>query len=211
MINLSSAVLGMPCGDAVPDPPFARAPCRACVSKLAPACRDSFVRAPAWRADRSTRPAHLSGPCAQSARAGWLPGPPPSCCRCARRSWKCRSGMPIALRALVQVRRKFDRRSLPPCGPTKTRPSSPEPANDKRCQPSSGAISLGRATVGRPAADLGPSSISWPRWLTKTPYCQSTSMTSRWPTLAQATGLLPDYDKCRAYIADVHSAFRSGS
>ena len=29
--------------------------------------------------------------------------------------------------------------------------------------------------------------------------------------LAQATGLLPDYDKCQAYIADVHSAFRSGS
>jgi hypothetical protein len=28
---------------------------------------------------------------------------------------------------------------------------------------------------------------------------------------AQATGLLPDYDKCQAYIADVHSAFRSGS
>jgi hypothetical protein len=29
--------------------------------------------------------------------------------------------------------------------------------------------------------------------------------------LAQATGLLPDYDKRRSYIADVHSAFRSGS
>ena len=29
--------------------------------------------------------------------------------------------------------------------------------------------------------------------------------------LAQGTGLLPDYDKCQAYIADVHSAFRSGS
>ena len=29
--------------------------------------------------------------------------------------------------------------------------------------------------------------------------------------LAQATGVLPDYDKCQAYIADVHSAFRSGS
>jgi hypothetical protein len=29
--------------------------------------------------------------------------------------------------------------------------------------------------------------------------------------LAQATGLLPDYDKCQAYIADVRSAFRSGS
>ncbi len=29
--------------------------------------------------------------------------------------------------------------------------------------------------------------------------------------LAQATGLLPDYDKCQAYIADGHSAFRSGS
>jgi hypothetical protein len=29
--------------------------------------------------------------------------------------------------------------------------------------------------------------------------------------LAQATGLLPDDDKCQAYIADVHSAFRSGS
>jgi hypothetical protein len=29
--------------------------------------------------------------------------------------------------------------------------------------------------------------------------------------LVQATGLLLDYDKCRAYIADVHSAFRSGS
>jgi hypothetical protein len=29
--------------------------------------------------------------------------------------------------------------------------------------------------------------------------------------LAQATGLLPDYDKCQACIADVHSAFRSGS
>ncbi len=29
--------------------------------------------------------------------------------------------------------------------------------------------------------------------------------------LAQATGLLPDYDKCQAYIAGVHSAFRSGS
>ena len=29
--------------------------------------------------------------------------------------------------------------------------------------------------------------------------------------LAQATGLLTEYDKCRAYIADVHSAFRSGS
>ena len=23
--------------------------------------------------------------------------------------------------------------------------------------------------------------------------------------------LLPDYDKCQAYIADMHSAFRSGS
>ena len=30
-------------------------------------------------------------------------------------------------------------------------------------------------------------------------------------TLARATGLLPVYDKCQAYIADVHSAFRSGS
>jgi hypothetical protein len=29
--------------------------------------------------------------------------------------------------------------------------------------------------------------------------------------LAQATGLLPDCDKCQAYIADVHSAFRSRS
>jgi hypothetical protein len=29
--------------------------------------------------------------------------------------------------------------------------------------------------------------------------------------LAQATGLLPDYDKCQAYTADVYSAFRSGS
>ena len=29
--------------------------------------------------------------------------------------------------------------------------------------------------------------------------------------LAQATGLLPDYDKCQAYIAGVHSALRSGS
>ena len=29
--------------------------------------------------------------------------------------------------------------------------------------------------------------------------------------LAQATGLLADYDKCQAYIADAHSAFRSGS
>jgi hypothetical protein len=29
--------------------------------------------------------------------------------------------------------------------------------------------------------------------------------------LAQATGMLPDYDKCQACIADVHSAFRSGS
>lgn len=29
--------------------------------------------------------------------------------------------------------------------------------------------------------------------------------------LAQAIRLLPDYDKCQAYIADVHSAFRSGS
>ena len=29
--------------------------------------------------------------------------------------------------------------------------------------------------------------------------------------LAQATGLLPDYDKCQAYLADMHSAFRSGS
>jgi hypothetical protein len=29
-------------------------------------------------------------------------------------------------------------------------------------------------------------------------------------TLTSA-GLLPDYDKCQAYIADVHSAFRSGS
>ena len=27
--------------------------------------------------------------------------------------------------------------------------------------------------------------------------------------LAQATGLLPDYGKCQACIADVHSAFRS--
>jgi len=31
------------------------------------------------------------------------------------------------------------------------------------------------------------------------------------PTLAYATGLLPGYDKCQAYIADVHSAFCSGS
>ena len=38
------------------------------------------------------------------------------------------------------------------------------------------------------------------------------SMTSMRPTRwAQATGLLADYDKCQAYIADVHSAFRSGS
>ena len=29
--------------------------------------------------------------------------------------------------------------------------------------------------------------------------------------LAQATGLLLDYDKCQACTADVHSAFRSGS
>ena len=29
--------------------------------------------------------------------------------------------------------------------------------------------------------------------------------------LAQATGMLPDCDKCQAYIADVHGAFRSGS
>jgi hypothetical protein len=36
-------------------------------------------------------------------------------------------------------------------------------------------------------------------------------MTSMRPTLAQAIGLLPHYDKGQAYIADVHSAFRSGS
>ena len=29
--------------------------------------------------------------------------------------------------------------------------------------------------------------------------------------LGHANGLLSDYDKCQAYIADVHSAFRSGS
>jgi hypothetical protein len=29
--------------------------------------------------------------------------------------------------------------------------------------------------------------------------------------LARATGLLPDDDKCQAYIANVHRAFRSGS
>jgi hypothetical protein len=29
--------------------------------------------------------------------------------------------------------------------------------------------------------------------------------------LAQVTGLLADYDKCQAYIADVPNAFRSGS
>jgi hypothetical protein len=29
--------------------------------------------------------------------------------------------------------------------------------------------------------------------------------------LARAIGPLPDYDKWQAYIADVHSAFRSGS
>ena len=29
--------------------------------------------------------------------------------------------------------------------------------------------------------------------------------------LTQEAGLLADYDKCRAYIADAHSAFRSGS
>jgi hypothetical protein len=29
--------------------------------------------------------------------------------------------------------------------------------------------------------------------------------------LAQATGLLPDYDKVPGHIAGVHSAFRSGS
>ena len=44
--------------------------------------------------------------------------------------------------------------------------------------------------------------------LTRYPACQSTSMR---PTLAEATGLLPDNDKGQAYIADVRSAFRSGS
>jgi hypothetical protein len=31
------------------------------------------------------------------------------------------------------------------------------------------------------------------------------------PAEAEATGLLPGYGKCQAYIADVQSAFRSGS
>ena len=42
-----------------------------------------------------------------------------------RRSWKCRSGSPTSSLTLFQVRRKPDRRSGPPLGPTKTRPSGP--------------------------------------------------------------------------------------
>jgi hypothetical protein len=47
--------------------------------------------------------------------------------------------------------------------------------------------------------------------LTKTPCGQLTSTTSMRPSLAKATGMLRDCDKCQAYIADVHGAFRSGS
>jgi len=63
---------------------------------------------------------------------------------------------------VVQVLRKLDRRSLPPCGPMKTRPSSPGWAKRSRCQRSSGAIYFGNATRRRPACDFGSSSISLP-------------------------------------------------
>lgn len=75
---------------------------------------------------------------------------------------KVQVGGPTAFRALAQVWRNLDRRSLPPLGPMKTRPSLPGWANRSRCQRSSCAISLGNATRRRLACDLGSSSISRP-------------------------------------------------
>ena len=62
---------------------------------------------------------------------------------------------PTAFRALAQVWRNLDRRSLPPLGPMKTRPSLPGWANRSRCQRSSYAISLGNATRPSPGLRLG--------------------------------------------------------
>ena len=51
-----------------------------------------------------------------------------------RRSWKWRSGRPAFSRALLQTDSwKFERRSWPPFGPTKTNPRSPGSANRSRC------------------------------------------------------------------------------
>ena len=70
-------------------------------------------------------------------------------------SLQSRFGKPTEVRALSQVRWKFERQSWPPFGPTKTKPCSPGSANPYRCQRISGAISAGNATIRRPARDLG--------------------------------------------------------
>ena len=78
---------------------------------------------------------------------------------------KVQVGAPTAFRALAQVWRNLDRRSLPPLGPMKTRPSLPGwGANRSRCQRRSSMrrSPLGNATRRRLARDLGSSSISRP-------------------------------------------------
>jgi hypothetical protein len=58
---------------------------------------------------------------------------------------KCTSGRPTASRALVQVGRNVEARSLPSSGPMKTRPLLPGWAKRPRCQRNSDAIPFGSA------------------------------------------------------------------
>jgi hypothetical protein len=68
-----------------------------------------------------------------------------------RRSWKCSSGRPTAPPARYQTSWKFDRRSRPPLGPTKTNPFGLGSAKRSRWSASSGTMSAGNATVRVPA------------------------------------------------------------
>jgi hypothetical protein len=68
-----------------------------------------------------------------------------------RRSWKCRSGRSTSARTLFQMRRKPERRSGPPRGPTNTRPSGPSSANS-----SSALADPERSPAGWTPAPTGP-------------------------------------------------------
>src|SRR5215831_12192079 len=104
--------------------------------------------------------------------------------------WKP-SAMPVAHLQVRSMRRQAHR-PLTTCG---TSPPAPENRQHRR--------HFTRPNYFDHMNFSEVTSVATPR-LTKTSCCQSTSMTSMRPTLAQATGLLPDYDKCQAYIADVH-------
>ena len=145
----------------VPDPP--------CLSphglgSAPPPLPSRWPRLAPWsRAGKSSPLACWNGPSAPSAPEGSPRSPQPSCSPYdAKNRADATPGKPTPSRALIHRSRKFDRRNLPPKGPTKTRPSSPACAKHSRCHRNSGTISWGIETTRRPAWDFGSSSISLP-------------------------------------------------